>query len=50
MNKTLSGRLQELKNKGKVQLRVQKWSRSLTGVVAYESLSHSSNRVSQRWL
>ena len=50
MNKTLSGCLQELKNKGKVQLGVQKWSRSLTGVVAYESLSHSSNRVSQRWL
>ena len=56
MNKTLNGRLQELKNKGKVLLgKSQKWSLSLLGVVAYESfslqsLTQSSNGVSERWL
>ena len=60
VNKTLSGRLRELKNKGKVQLDNPKsgqgrlWKWSLMEAVAYDSislqsLSHSSNRVSQRW-
>ena len=41
--KTLSGQLQELKNKGKVQLgNPQKLSRSLMEVVAYESFSLQS--------
>jgi len=36
MNKTLNGRLGELKNKGKVQLGNPKSSRSLTGAFHYK--------------
>ena len=50
MNETLSGRLRQLKNKEKVQLRNPKMClRSLTGAIFYEtafhykSLIHSSN-------
>ena len=45
MNKTLSGRLGELKNKGKVQLGILKWSRSLTGAFHYKVLSPNLNGV-----
>ena len=37
MNKTLSGRLGELKNKEKVQLGNPKWSRSLTGAFHHKA-------------
>ena len=36
MNKTLSGRLGELKNKGKVQLGNPKWLRSLKRAFHYK--------------
>ena len=51
----LSGRLRELRNKGKSSWVIPKWSRSLSGAVAYEnfllkaSSSDISNGVSQRW-
>ena len=54
MNKTLSGPLQELKNKGKVHWVIHKvvWvadgSSCLQEVFIITSLSHNSNRVSQR--
>ena len=60
MNKALSGRLRELKNKRKVRLgnpksgrgrgRGRLQERSFTRAFhLIGSLSHSSNRVSQRW-
>ena len=51
MNKTLSSRLQDLTNKGKVQLGNRESGRgSFTVAFAYESFTlHSSNGVSQRW-
>ena len=55
MNKTLSGRLREHKNEGKVQLGNSKSGcdrlreRSLKKAFHYKVLSHGSNGVSQRW-
>ena len=44
MNRTLNGRLRELKNKGKVQFGTgpEKWSRLFAGAVAYKSFSLQS--------
>ena len=46
MNRTLSGRLRELKNKGRVQFGNPKNGRAcLKGVVAYKSFSLQSSLV-----